>query len=123
MYDAVAEAIPLVQQGQFRKKALVVISDGNDTSSSTRLRDVQQQIRESEALVYAVGIDCSGSGPTRRRSAAFSSSGDRRFRSRFRSHPGGPRWWLAAPDAAAAERRFYLPLLRPGERGVAPRSH
>jgi len=71
MYDAVAEAIPLVQQGQFRKKALVVISDGNDTSSTTRLRDVQQQIRESEALVYAVGIDCSGSGPTRRRGSFF----------------------------------------------------
>jgi Ca-activated chloride channel family protein len=71
MYDAVSEAIPLVQQGQFRKKALVVISDGNDTSSTTRLRDVQQQIRESEALVYAVGIDCSGSGPTRRRSGNF----------------------------------------------------
>ena len=32
MYDAVAEAIPLAQQGQNRKKALVVISDGNDTS-------------------------------------------------------------------------------------------
>jgi Ca-activated chloride channel family protein len=71
MYDAVSEAIPLVQQGQFRKKALVVISDGNDTSSTTRLRDVQQQIRESEALVYAVGIDCSGNGPTRRRSGSF----------------------------------------------------
>jgi Ca-activated chloride channel family protein len=71
MYDAVSEAIPLVQQGQFRKKALVVISDGNDTSSTTRLRDVQQQIRESEALVYAVGIDCSGSGPVRRRSGSF----------------------------------------------------
>jgi len=71
MYDAVSEAIPLVQQGQFRKKALVVISDGNDTSSTTRLRDVQQQIRESEALVYAVGIDCSSSGPGRRRSGSF----------------------------------------------------
>src|SRR5262245_35967024 len=72
MYDAVAEAVPLVQQGQFRKKALVVISDGNDTSSTTRLRDVQQQIRESEALVYAVGIDCSGTSYSpRRRSGIF----------------------------------------------------
>ena len=35
MYDAVAEAIPLAQQGQNRKKALLVISDGNDTSSAT----------------------------------------------------------------------------------------
>lgn len=71
MYDAVAEAIPLVQRGQFRKKALVVISDGNDTSSTTRLRDVQQLIRESEGLVYAIGIDCSGGVPARRRSGIF----------------------------------------------------
>jgi Ca-activated chloride channel family protein len=73
MYDAVAEAIPLTQRGQFRKKALVVISDGNDTSSTTRIRDVQQLIRESETLVYAIGIDCSGGGgaPTRRRTPLF----------------------------------------------------
>ena len=35
MYDAVAEAIPLAQSGKHRKKALVIISDGNDTSSRT----------------------------------------------------------------------------------------
>ena len=58
MYDAIAEAIPLAQRGQNRKKALLVISDGNDTASSTgTLRDVKQQIRESEVLVYAIGID------------------------------------------------------------------
>ena len=66
MYDAVARAIPLAQQGQNRKKALVVISDGNDTSSRTDIRDLKQQIRESEVLVYAVGIDGEGE-PTGRR--------------------------------------------------------
>ncbi|HUK34124.1 MAG TPA: VWA domain-containing protein [Vicinamibacterales bacterium] len=57
MYDTVARAIPLAQQGQNRKKALVVISDGNDTSSRTDIRDLKEQIRQSEVLVYAVGID------------------------------------------------------------------
>jgi Ca-activated chloride channel family protein len=57
MYDTVAEAIPLAQQGQNRKKALVVISDGNDTSSRTTINEVKQLIRESEVLVYAIGID------------------------------------------------------------------
>jgi VWFA-related protein len=66
MYDAIARAIPLAQQGQNRKKALVVISDGNDTSSRTDIRDLKQQIRESEVLVYAVGIDGEGE-PTGRR--------------------------------------------------------
>jgi VWFA-related protein len=57
LYDAVAEAVPLIRQGQHTKKAMVVISDGNDTSSATSLRDVKQTIRESEVLVYAIGID------------------------------------------------------------------
>jgi len=60
MYDAVADAIPLAQKGQNRKKALLVISDGIDTSSSTTVRDVKAQIRESEVLVYAIGIDGEG---------------------------------------------------------------
>ena len=57
MYDAVSEAIPLAQSGRHKKKALLVISDGNDTSSEVSIRDLKQQIRESEVLVYAVGID------------------------------------------------------------------
>jgi VWFA-related protein len=57
MYDAVAEAIPTAQSGRHKKKALLVISDGNDTSSGTTIRDLKRLIRESELLVYAVGID------------------------------------------------------------------
>lgn len=60
MYDAVATAIPLAQRGTRRKKALVVISDGNDTSSQMRAPELTRLIQESEVLVYAVGIDASG---------------------------------------------------------------
>ena len=67
MYDAVAKAIPLAQMGQNQKKALVIISDGNDTSSRTDIRDLKEQIRQSEVLVYAVGIDgTDGEQATRR---------------------------------------------------------
>jgi len=57
MYDAVAEALPLAARGRYQKKALVVISDGNDTASRTDIREVKQRIRESEVLVYAIGLD------------------------------------------------------------------
>ncbi|MGE5244450.1 MAG: VWA domain-containing protein [Betaproteobacteria bacterium] len=60
LYDTIAEAIPLAQTGRHVKKALVVISDGNDTSSRIALRDLKAQIRQSELLVYAVGIDAEG---------------------------------------------------------------
>ncbi|MBP7779853.1 MAG: VWA domain-containing protein [Acidobacteria bacterium] len=57
MYDAVAESVPLATQGQHRKKAILLISDGNDTNSHTSVREVKQMVRETEVLVYAVGID------------------------------------------------------------------
>ena len=57
MYDAVAEAVPLAQSGENRKKALVIISDGNDTSSRTDVQSLKRLIRETEVLVYAIGID------------------------------------------------------------------
>jgi VWFA-related protein len=60
IYDTIAEAIPMTQAGTLKKKALVLISDGQDTSSHMRLDEVRQLIRESEVLVYAVGIDDEG---------------------------------------------------------------
>ena len=61
LYDAVADAVRLAQQGHNRKKAVVILSDGNDTSSHTDVFAVKQLIRESEVLVYAIGIDSAGS--------------------------------------------------------------
>ena len=60
LYDAMSDAVPLGEQGTRRKKALVLISDGNDSDSNTDMDTVQRQIRESELLVYAVGIDSQG---------------------------------------------------------------
>jgi len=57
MYDAMADAVPLAGTGSNRKKAIVVISDGNDTNSSTDVSDLKRLIRDTEVLVYAVGID------------------------------------------------------------------
>jgi VWFA-related protein len=57
MYDAVAEAIPLAESGRHQKKALVVISDGNDNSSHVPADDLKRMIERSEVLVYAIGVD------------------------------------------------------------------
>jgi Ca-activated chloride channel family protein len=57
LYDTVAEAVPLAQSGEHRKKALVIISDGNDTSSNSTPADVRRKVQGTEVLVYAVGID------------------------------------------------------------------
>jgi Ca-activated chloride channel family protein len=63
MYDAIAEALPLAGTGGNRKKALLVISDGNDTNSWLSVGQLRQTLRESEVLVYALGVD--GTAPAR----------------------------------------------------------
>ena len=67
MYDAAVEAVPMAQGGQNRKKAVVIISDGNDTSSRVGVSEVKQVVRETEVLVYAVGIDGQGQATFTRR--------------------------------------------------------
>ena len=57
MYDAVARALPLAGIGLHPKKALLVISDGNDTNSRLSLGELRPLIQESEVLVYALGVD------------------------------------------------------------------
>ena len=64
MYDTLADAVPLADSGRNRKKAILVISDGNDTNSSTAVPDLKRLIRETEVLVYAVGIDGHGESTT-----------------------------------------------------------
>ena len=59
LYDAVADAVPHAATGSRRKKAVVIISDGNDTNSDIEVDEVRQLIRESEVMVYAIGIDAS----------------------------------------------------------------
>jgi VWFA-related protein len=58
LYDTVIEAVPMLASGRNPKKALVIISDGRDTSSRATVAEVHQAVRQSEALLYAVGIDC-----------------------------------------------------------------
>ena len=41
---------------------MVVISDGNDTNSRATMRELKQEIRESEVLIYAIGIDSQAIG-------------------------------------------------------------
>jgi Ca-activated chloride channel family protein len=106
MYDAVADAVPLASRGRHRKKALVIISDGNDTNSQTTIVDLQQQIREAEALVYAVGIDGQGevTGVIRPRPPVrvpwpFPTPGGRRRPWPGRvPPPNPPGTWTRAPD-------------------------
>lgn len=56
LYDAVAESVAKMHDGRHDKKAILLISDGEDTSSRTTLTEAESLVRESEQIVYALGI-------------------------------------------------------------------
>ena len=60
--DAVATSLGFAAKGANRKKAVLLISDGVDNSSRRTIKQVQDAIRASEVLVYALGVEA-GSGP------------------------------------------------------------
>jgi Ca-activated chloride channel family protein len=56
MYDAIGAALEYIKQGQHRKKVLVLITDGMDNHSRVGFRSLRDRVRESDVLVYTVGM-------------------------------------------------------------------
>ena len=56
LYDACYLGIERVTRGTRQKKALLIISDGQDNSSRYNFREVRRLMKESDVVVYAVGI-------------------------------------------------------------------
>ena len=56
LYDSLYQALQKVKEGRYQKKAVVLVTDGEDTTSLTRFDKALQYIREAEMLVYSVGI-------------------------------------------------------------------
>jgi Ca-activated chloride channel family protein len=61
-YDAVYLAATKVQRGVHPKRALLVISDGQDNNSRYTFSELRRMLKESDVIIYAVGIEESGGG-------------------------------------------------------------
>ena len=118
LYDAVTDAVHLAHQGKNKKKAVVIISDGNDTASRTDVYSVKQLIRETEVLVYAIGIDSAGTPFSGYRMPASS------FRVRgsgFQLSAFGSQWPAAGLQRPRPPRSpIPLPFPTPGGRRPNP---
>lgn len=57
IYDAVKAALPMMDQRTRERAALVVISDGADTTSDVTLRDLRSTLLRTDAFIYAIAID------------------------------------------------------------------
>ena len=62
LYDAVVAALAAVEGGRHRKKAVLLVTDGNDTASSAGRSDAVRFAAKMEVLLYALGIGHSSRG-------------------------------------------------------------
>jgi VWFA-related protein len=61
LYDALKESLHKIKRGRYEKRAILLVTDGQDTSSESSYDDASIAVRESELLVYCLGIAPSGS--------------------------------------------------------------
>ncbi|MGI8468235.1 MAG: VWA domain-containing protein [Pyrinomonadaceae bacterium] len=56
LYDAITLGLQKVKQGKNKKRALLLLTDGNDTASSINLQTALSLAKKSEVIIYALGI-------------------------------------------------------------------
>src|SRR2546427_11080178 len=82
LYDALDEGLRKIKQGRHEKKAILLLTDGEDTSSFMSFEQAESMVRESELLVYCLGISPSGGYLTERNPGQYPDP---------RTGPGGRR--------------------------------
>ena len=123
LYDSLYQALQKVKQGRYQKKAVLLVTDGEDTTSLTRFDKALQNIREAEMLVYSIGIKGApgfdmGTDPlsgNSRSSTPNNTTVDMKVLNRFGEASGGRAWEIseaafgknmdAVLDTIAAELR------------------
>ncbi|HYR88566.1 MAG TPA: VWA domain-containing protein [Terriglobia bacterium] len=60
LYDALKESLRKIKRGRYDKRAILLVTDGQDTSSENSFDEAAVAVRESELLVYCLGIAPSG---------------------------------------------------------------
>jgi VWFA-related protein len=65
LLDAVTLALKEMKNARYTRKAIIVISDGEDNASHCSPLELNEAVRKAEVLIYAIGIiDPSGSSQT-----------------------------------------------------------
>lgn len=57
LYDAIDAALPLFEERQHPRAAILLVSDGADTASDTTPAELKQKLVRSDVFLYAIGIN------------------------------------------------------------------
>jgi Ca-activated chloride channel family protein len=56
LYDALNLGLEAVSRGAYTKRAILLITDGEDNASRYTLKEVQRKLQESDISIYSIGI-------------------------------------------------------------------
>jgi Ca-activated chloride channel family protein len=62
LYDACYLGVEKVQHGTHQKKALLLITDGQDNSSRYTFNELRRMLKETDVIIYAIGIEGANDG-------------------------------------------------------------
>jgi len=64
LLDAIRLAIAEMKNARYSRKAIIIISDGEDNSSHWTVSELQAAVREQEIVIYSIGITDGGGNVT-----------------------------------------------------------
>src|SRR3979490_2436834 len=56
MLDAISVAMKRMHQAKYKRRALLIISDGGDNNSHHKYREIKSLVRDSDVQVYSIGL-------------------------------------------------------------------
>jgi Ca-activated chloride channel homolog len=111
--DAVVDAAKALADRPEMRRAIVILSDGMDTSSKATADKAIESALGIGATIYAVDMSASGEGPSNHQSAAVLRSFAEKSGGRFVGTPGGPALRDAFANIAEELGHQYTLAYRP----------
>ncbi|HKP47656.1 MAG TPA: VWA domain-containing protein [Pyrinomonadaceae bacterium] len=111
--DAVVDAVKALSEREELRKAIVILSDGMDTSSKATADKAVETALSIGATIYAVDMSATGNGKNDQRSAAVLKSFADKTGGRFIDTPGGPALRDAFANIADELSHQYTIAYRP----------
>jgi Ca-activated chloride channel family protein len=56
LFDALLMGLEKIETGRYEQKAILVVSDGADNASKAALEKVRERVRESDVVLYLIGL-------------------------------------------------------------------
>jgi Ca-activated chloride channel homolog len=112
LLDAILLAVHEMRRSKKKKKALLIISDGGDNHSRYTPKEVENVVRESDVLIYAIGVFGGGSTPE--------EAGGPGLLTHVAESTGGRMYQASVPDMPDIAKKIGIDLRNRYVLGYAP---